>query len=112
MSTFSYTFAAVRMSRDVYTLVTSGMSDLEMSVPAGVKAPRRCELILYCSEPKPEYIETMRFLAHFPHNQKTWIGSGHTVPNGNPPRAPLGQFCFGYDSFHSANRETRSDVAG
>ena len=74
--------------RDVYTLVTSGMSDLEMSVPAGVKAPRRCELILYCSEPKPEYIETMRFLAHFPHNQKTWIGSGHTVPNGNPP-APL-----------------------
>lgn len=54
-------------------------------VPAGVKAPRRCELILYCSEPKPEYIETMRWLAHFPHDQKTWIGSGHTIPNGNPP---------------------------
>jgi hypothetical protein len=71
--------------RDVCALVTSGMSDLEMSVPAGVEAPRRCELILYCSEPKPEYIETMRWLAHFPHDQKTWIGSGHTIPNGNPP---------------------------
>jgi hypothetical protein len=74
--------------RAVFTLVTSGMSDLEMRVTAGVKAPRRCELILYCSEPKLEYIETMRFLAHFPHDQKTWIGTGHTIPNGNPP-APL-----------------------
>jgi hypothetical protein len=27
----------------------------------------------------------MRWLAHFPHDQKTWIGSGHTIPNGNPP---------------------------
>jgi hypothetical protein len=73
---------------EVCTLVTSGMSDLEMNVPAGIDAPRRVELIFYCSEPKPEHIQTMRFLAHFPHDQKTWIGVGHTIPNGNPP-APL-----------------------
>jgi len=72
----------------VYTLVTSGMSDLEMQVPAGIEVPRRVELIFYCTGPNPQYVETMRFLAHFPHDQKTWIGEGHTIPNGNPP-APL-----------------------
>jgi hypothetical protein len=70
---------------DICTLVTSGMSDLEMSVPARIKAPRRAELIFYCTEPNREYIETMQWLAHFPHDQKTWIGSSHTIPNGNPP---------------------------
>jgi hypothetical protein len=27
----------------------------------------------------------MRWLAHFPHDQKAWIGELHTFPNGNPP---------------------------
>ncbi|MGA2590050.1 MAG: suppressor of fused domain protein [Bryobacteraceae bacterium] len=71
--------------RAVCTVVTSGMSDLAMSVPAGAKTPRRAELIFYCAEPKQEYVETMRWLAHFPHDQKTSIGPGHTIPNGNPP---------------------------
>jgi suppressor of fused protein SUFU len=70
---------------EVYSLVTSGMSDLTMTVPAGAEDRRRVELIFYCTEPKPEYIETLRWLAHFPHDQKTWIGMGHTIPNGNPP---------------------------
>jgi len=69
----------------VCTLATAGMSDLAMNIPAGADVPRRVELIFYCSEPSAEYIETLRWLAHFPHDQKTWIGSGHTVPNGNPP---------------------------
>jgi hypothetical protein len=76
--------------RDVCTLVTSGMSDLKMSVPAGAKAPRRVELIFYCSEPNHEYLETMHWLAHFPHDQRTWIGSGHTIPNGSPPEPFFG----------------------
>jgi Suppressor of fused protein (SUFU) len=66
-------------------LMTGGMSDVPMRLPRGADAPRRVELILYCTDPEPEYIETMRFLAHFPHNQKTWLGTGHTIPNGNPP---------------------------
>lgn len=66
-------------------LVTGGMSDIAMRTPRGADVPRRVELILYCTEPKPEYIETLRWVAHFPHNQKTWIGMGHTIPNGNPP---------------------------
>jgi hypothetical protein len=73
---------------NVCTLVTSGMSDLAMKVPAGTDAPKRVELIFYCAEPKQEFADTMRWLAHFPHDQKTWIGAFHTIPNGNPP-APL-----------------------
>jgi hypothetical protein len=71
--------------RKVATLVTSGMSDLPMPVPEGADVPKRVELIFYCVEFKDEYAETLRWLAHFPHSQKTWIGYGHTVPNGNPP---------------------------
>ncbi len=70
---------------NVCALATFGMSDLEMRVTAGVAAPRRVELILYCTDPKLEYVETLRWLAHFPHDQRTWIGDGHTIPNGNPP---------------------------
>jgi hypothetical protein len=72
----------------VCVLVTSGMSDLAMKVPAKTEAPRRIELIFYCTEPRQEYIDTLRWLAHFPHDQKTWIGALHTIPNGNPP-APM-----------------------
>ena len=69
----------------VCALVTSGMSDLAMRVPAEKDSPRRVELIFYCTEAKPEYAETLRLLARFPHDQRTWIGPFHTVPNGTPP---------------------------
>jgi hypothetical protein len=73
---------------NVCTLVTAGMSDVAMGIPTGTEAPSRVELIFYCSKPEAEYVETLRWLAHFPHDQKTWIGAYHTIPNGNPP-APL-----------------------
>jgi hypothetical protein len=47
--------------------------------------PRRVELIFDCHEPREEYISTLRWLAHFPHNANSWLGYGHTMPNGNPP---------------------------
>lgn len=84
-------YTAHRQSQDgsrTCVLATGGMSDLPMRAPRGAEALRRVELILYCREPKPEYIDTLRWLAHFPHSQKTWIGFGHTIPNGNPP-APM-----------------------
>jgi hypothetical protein len=74
----------------VCMLVTSGMSDLAMNVPAKTEAPRRVELTFYCADPKQEFIDTMRWLAHFPHDQKTWIGAFHTIPNGNPPEPFFG----------------------
>ena len=27
----------------------------------------------------------MRYLARFPHEYGTWLGFGHTMPNGDPP---------------------------
>jgi hypothetical protein len=81
-----YTFCRrAKDGSDTYSLVTSGMSDLAMRTPAGAGVPRRVELIFYCKEPKQEYLETLRWLAHFPHDQKAWIGAGHTIPNGDPP---------------------------
>ena len=68
---------------DVFALVTSGMSDLPMRIPPGVgdAAPRRVELIFYCAEPKQEYLETLRWVARFPHDQRSWLSFGPTVPN-------------------------------
>jgi hypothetical protein len=81
-----YTFPPAQKARGWYTVVTGGMSDLRMTVPARAgAAPRRVELIFYCSEPLPEYVGILRRVAHFPHDKKTWIGYGHTMPNGDPP---------------------------
>ena len=81
-----YTYKRSQGDRTNYALVTGGMSDLQMTMPRGATdEPRRVELIFYCSEPKDEYIETLRWVAHFPHDSKSWLGSGHTMPNGSPP---------------------------
>jgi Suppressor of fused protein (SUFU) len=87
-----YTFKRSQGNEEVYSLVTGGMSDLEMTLPrkADKDAPRRVELIFYCSEPRDEYISTLRWVAHFPHDSKSWLGHGHTMPNGNPPAPFLG----------------------
>jgi hypothetical protein len=85
-----HTYARSGPKGEVFVLVTSGMSDLPMHIPTGVdkSAPRRVELIFYCAEPKKEYLETLQWTARFPHDQKTWLSFGHTIPNGNPP-SPL-----------------------
>jgi hypothetical protein len=81
-----YTFQRSRGDQLVYSLVTGGMSDLEMTLPRRAKdVPRRVELIFYCAEPREEYIATLRWLGHFPHDSKSWLGHGHTMPNGDPP---------------------------
>lgn len=82
-----YTFNRPQGNREIYSLVTGGMSDLEMTLPRGADkdVPRRVELIFYCSEPRDEYIATLRWVAHFPHNTRSWLGHGHTMPNGDPP---------------------------
>lgn len=82
-----HTYARSSPRGNVFVLVTSGMSDLPMRVPpaAGKDALRRAELIFYCAEPKREYLEILRWVARFPHDQKTWLSFGHTIPNGDPP---------------------------
>jgi len=83
-------------------LVTSGMSDLPMTLPEGVEAPRFMELMVTLPpdwpltqadfEDERNYwpVRLLKGLARLPHKYDTWLGYGHTVPNGDPaePYAP------------------------
>lgn len=84
--------------RNYYTLVTSGMSDLPMTVPEGAEQFRFAELMLCLPSDWPvssEAFESMenywpiywlKFMARLPHEYQTWLYLGHTVPNGDPAR--------------------------
>jgi len=73
--------------RNFTTYVSSGMSDLPQSSPAELgKDVRRIELVFYSSGQSDDYSELLRRLAHFPHDNKTWLHWGHTIPNGTPPQ--------------------------
>ncbi len=82
--------------RPFHTLVTSGMSDLPMSLPDGIEAPRYTELMVTLPESwhideksfedEKWYwpVRELKYLARFPHKYETWLGWGHTIPNGDP----------------------------
>lgn len=77
-------------------LVTSGMSKLAMNAPDG--APPFAELMMAlpatwqldeASVKEARWywpIALLRHLAHYPSRETTWIGLGHTVPNGFPAK--------------------------
>ena len=77
-------------------LVTSGMSDLPMTVPADVDAPRHLELLMtlpadwkldeasFADENWYWPVRLLKTLARLPHKHATWLGWGHTMPNGDP----------------------------
>ena len=82
--------------RPRFTLVTSGMSDLPMNVPPAVGTPY-AELMMALPPDWPLTAEAFRdeaaywpvrllkTIARLPHAYGTWIGPGHSVPNGDPP---------------------------
>lgn len=75
--------------RDFHTLVTSGVSDRAMAIPADLgREHARVEFILYVSEPRPEHLRLLTTCAALAFEPDTWLGQGHTIPNGQPP-APL-----------------------
>jgi Suppressor of fused protein (SUFU). len=83
------------------TLITTGMSDL----PMAVEDPElQYAELFFCLPPdwpisleafndEANYwpIRWLKMLARYPHQAGTWLGQGHTIPNGNPPE-PLGDF--------------------
>jgi len=88
-------------------LVTSGMSDLPMATPDDESIPKYVELLITLpgdwklsqSDMEDERwywpIRLIKSLARLPHQYQTWLGWGHTVPNGDPP-APYAEntkFC-------------------
>lgn len=93
--------------KNYYVLFTTGMSDLPMTLP-GELADREdlkyAELFLFLpgdwnldgewtlgSDIPYQWfwpIQTLKFLARFPHAYHTWLGWGHSIPNG-PDYTPL-----------------------
>jgi hypothetical protein len=82
--------------RPYFTLVTSGMSDRPMTVPAGTTSSRYAELMLCLPPDWPLSTEAyqvvtgqwpvwlLKMVGRLPHMYGTWIDSGHSVPNGDP----------------------------
>lgn len=83
--------------RPFHVLFTTGMSDLPMQLPEDAAFETRAELMLALppdwglgdEDFKDERwywpIRNMKRLARLPHDYQTWLGSGHTIPNGDPP---------------------------
>ena len=84
-----------------YVVYTTGMSDRPMSLPdelADREDLKYAEVFLFLpgdwdlgrafqlgADLPPEHfwpIQMLKFLARFPHAYKTWLGPGHTIPNG------------------------------
>ena len=98
---------AATTDRPVHTLITSGMSDRPMAVPAGTDSPEYLELMMTLPRewqldeqaPRDETwywpIRLLLHLAGLPRQSNTWLGWGHTVPNGDPaqPFAANTQLC-------------------
>jgi hypothetical protein len=89
-------------SRPYFTLLTSGMSDLDMHMPAGLEDLALAEVCLCLPGNwplsltdfgwrKPEYfwpIALLRQTARYVHRHKTWFALGHTVGDIEHP-API-----------------------
>jgi hypothetical protein len=81
-----------------HTLITSGMSDLPMTVPEGAEPLRFAELMISLPPEWPMDMDSfkdeshywplrwLKMLARFPHEYETWLCFGHTVPNADPPQ--------------------------
>lgn len=84
-----------------YVIYTTGMSDMPMTLPEGFEKRedlKYAELFAFMPPtwkpgnnfqlsteiPDSEYwiIHMMKYLARFPHEYDTWLGDGHTIPNG------------------------------
>lgn len=95
--------------RDHWVLFTTGMSDREMTMPNDAPFPSRAELVVSLPadwkldqasfEDERWYwpIRGLKFLARLPHEYRTWLGPGHTIPNGDPPKPFEG--CAGFCCF-------------
>ncbi len=84
--------------RPFFTLYTTGMSAKPMTKPQGAPGSDHAELSILlpptweCNEAgfKDDRwywpIRWLKTLARLPHDYSTWLGYGHTVPNGDPAR--------------------------
>ena len=98
-----------REDKPYYVMYTTGMSDLPMTLPEEIahrEDLKYGELFMFLPKewnpgetgqldsdiPDSQYwpIRLIKYLARFPHEYGTWLGWGHTIPNG-PDYEPLCQ---------------------
>jgi len=89
-------FIKATPERPYHVLVTSGVSDEPMKVPKGMEEHNRVELIIALPKEWPLTQESFKSENHYwpvrwlkqigrlPHEYDTWVGWGHTIPNGDP----------------------------
>ncbi len=93
-------YVASTQDRPIEILVTSGMSELPMTTPKGEDVPRFAEIVAILPEgpllgeaAKDERnywpVQMIKQLARYPHQHKTWLGSGHSLNEGVGPAAPF-----------------------
>jgi hypothetical protein len=82
--------------RDYYVLVTMGMGARKMNIPAGLEKYKleRAEIMVCLpsnwnlDDLKDEKwywpLRWLKILARLPCEKNTWLGWGHTIPNGSP----------------------------
>jgi hypothetical protein len=82
--------------RPFRTLITSGMSDLPMTVPAGHGISPYAELVIclpagwpitgdWMNDDRHSWpIWLLKQVARLPHQYGTWVGEWHSMPNGDP----------------------------
>lgn len=95
-----YHVAATRQ-RPVEILVTSGMSERPMTIPAECPVSPFAELVAILPAGWPLVGKALRDernywpmrmltdLARYPHEHETWLGSGHSLNDGEGPAAPF-----------------------
>jgi len=86
-------------NKPYHTLVTCGVSEMPMTVPQGVEDFKYAELMINLPAKWPllkDYevignnennhwpIRWLKHIGRLPHDYDTWIGWGHTIPNGDP----------------------------
>ena len=91
--------------RPYHLLVTSGVSDEPMKVPEGMEKFKHVELLMalpadwpmtedaFKDEANYWPVRWLKMIGRLPHEYETWIGWGHTMPNGDPA-APIADTKF------------------
>lgn len=72
--------------RDMWTLVTGGMSDLAQNVPDDEEewVSKRTEIFMYVEEPKDWMLDILKGLGEMPFHDFTFLHWYHSIPNGMP----------------------------
>jgi len=89
-------FLPAHRQKPYHTLVTSGVSDSPMAVPAGMEDFSHAELMInlptewpldqesFKNEANYWPVRWLKQIGRLPHEYDTWVGWGHTIPNGDP----------------------------